>query len=102
MTERGRASFIIVGGGASGVILAAHLLRSPNAALRVTIIEKRSAFGQGLAYSTYLPDHLLNVSAMGMSALADDREHFWRWIKSNGLATEEEAPVYAPRAIYGL
>ena len=102
MTERGRTSFIIVGGGASGVILAAHLLRSPNAALRVTIIEKRSAFGQGLAYSTYLPDHLLNVSAMGMSALADDREHFWRWIKSNGLATEEEAPVYAPRSIYGL
>ena len=44
----GRASsIIIVGGGASGVVLAAHLLKSPNPDLRVTLVEKRPHFGQG-------------------------------------------------------
>ncbi|RWJ17944.1 MAG: hypothetical protein EOR26_32605, partial [Mesorhizobium sp.] len=33
-------SIVIVGGGASGVVLAAHLLKSPNPDLRVTLIEK--------------------------------------------------------------
>jgi len=80
MTGRpgGRLAIIIVGGGASGVLLAAHLLSDPSADIRVTLIEKRSAFGQGLAYSTTLDDHILNVSALGMSAYADDPEHFWR------------------------
>lgn len=102
MTERGRNAIVVVGGGASGVVLAAHLLRSSDPALRVTLVERRDAFGQGLAYSTGLPDHLLNVSAMGMSALADDPEHFQRWLTEKGLAGEaDEAPFYAPRSLYG-
>lgn len=101
MTARPGRSVIVVGGGASGVILAAHLLESDDPALRVTLIERRRDFGQGLAYSTDLPDHLLNVSALGMSALAHDPEHFWRWLKRGGLARDEDAPVYAPRAVYG-
>lgn len=66
------------------------------------MVEKRAAFGPGIAYSTSLPDHLLNVSAMGMSALADDPEHFWRWLRGKGLAKQEASPVYAPRSVYGL
>lgn len=66
------------------------------------MVEKRAAFGPGIAYSTLLPDHLLNVSAMGMSALADDPEHFWRWLQDKGLAKEEDPPIYAPRSVYGL
>ncbi|MCV3206772.1 FAD/NAD(P)-binding domain-containing protein [Mesorhizobium sp. YC-39] len=97
----GRAnSIIIVGGGASGVVLAAHLLKSPNPDLRVTLIEKRPHFGQGMAYSTLLSAHVLNVSAAGMSAYADDIRHFWRWLLERGLATSEQAPVYAPRSVY--
>ena len=97
----GRAnSIIIVGGGASGVVLAAHLLKSPNPDLRVTLIEKRPHFGQGMAYSTLLSAHVLNVSAAGMSAYADDPGNFWRWLQERGLATPEQAPVYAPRSIY--
>lgn len=94
-------SIVIIGGGASGVIMAAHLLRSANASLRVTLIEKRDAFGQGVAYSTSLPEHLLNVSALGMSALIDDPEHFWRWIRREGLATNADIPFYAPRQVFG-
>ncbi|MER9329311.1 FAD/NAD(P)-binding protein [Mesorhizobium sp. M0488] len=97
----GRAnSIIIVGGGASGVVLAAHLLKSPNPDLRVTLIEKRPHFGQGIAYSTLLSAHVLNVSAAGMSAYADDPGNFWRWLLERGLATPEQAPVYAPRSLY--
>ncbi|TPL80232.1 FAD-dependent oxidoreductase [Mesorhizobium sp. B2-3-14] len=93
-------SIIIVGGGASGVVLAAHLLKSPNPDLRVTLIEKRPHFGQGIAYSTLLSAHVLNVSAAGMSAYADDPGNFWRWLLERGLATPEQAPVYAPRSLY--
>lgn len=99
----GRASpnsIIIVGGGASGVVLAAHLLKSPNPDLRVSLIEKRPHFGQGMAYSTLLSAHVLNVSASGMSAYADDPGNFSRWLLERGIATPEQAPVYAPRSVY--
>ena len=94
------SSIIIVGGGASGVVLAAHLLKSANPDLRVTLIEKRPHFGQGMAYSTLLSAHVLNVAATGMSAYADDPGNFWRWLLDRGLATQEQAPVYAPRSLY--
>ena len=100
----GRAnSIIIVGGGASGVVMAAHLLKSPNPDLRVTLIEKRPHFGQGIAYSTLLSAHVLNVSAAGMSAYADDPGNFWRWLQGRGLVDPEQTPqtpFYAPRSIY--
>src|SRR5262245_13678763 len=96
-----RLAIIIVGGGASGVLLAAHLLRDPDADIRVTLIEKRAAFGQGLAYSTTLDDHILNVSAFGMSAYADDPEHFWRWLEATGRAPDSNPrKVYVPRHLY--
>lgn len=101
MTERSRDSIVIIGGGASGVILAAHLLRSTNPALRVTLVERRSTLGRGLAYSTTLPDHLLNVSAKGMSAFADDPEHFLRWLRERGSLPGDGKPFYAPRSLYG-
>ncbi|TIU03261.1 MAG: FAD-dependent oxidoreductase, partial [Mesorhizobium sp.] len=66
----------------------------------VTLIEKRPHFGQGIAYSTLLSAHVLNVSAAGMSAYADDPGNFWRWLLECGLATQEQAPVYAPRSVY--
>ncbi|PBC22047.1 MULTISPECIES: FAD/NAD(P)-binding protein [unclassified Mesorhizobium] len=96
-------SIIIVGGGASGVVMAAHLLKSTNPDLRVTLIEKRPHFGQGIAYSTLLSAHVLNVSAAGMSAYADDPGNFWRWLHGRGLVDQEQTPqtpFYAPRSIY--
>ncbi|TJX36226.1 MAG: FAD-dependent oxidoreductase, partial [Mesorhizobium sp.] len=50
--------------------------------------------------STLLSAHVLNVSAAGMSAYADDPGNFWRWLLERGLATPEQAPVYAPRSLY--
>ncbi|TIQ31305.1 MAG: FAD-dependent oxidoreductase [Mesorhizobium sp.] len=99
MVGRGN-SIIIVGGGASGVVLAAHLLKSPNPDLRVTLIEKRPHFGQGMAYSTLLSAHVLNVKASGMSAYADDPDNFARWVLERGLAQPDQGPFYAPRILY--
>jgi uncharacterized NAD(P)/FAD-binding protein YdhS len=92
-------SVIIIGGGASGVLLAAHLLRSP-AAPNVTLIERRPQIGQGVAYSTRENDHLLNVAASGMSAFGDDPEHFWRWLRRHNLVADGDDFVFVPRRHY--
>jgi uncharacterized NAD(P)/FAD-binding protein YdhS len=74
---------LIVGGGASGILLAAHLLRS-SGGLRVTVVEKRETLGRGVAYSTRDASHLLNTRVANMSAFPDDPEHFWRWLNDTG------------------
>jgi len=100
MTDPAKSgAIIVVGGGATGVILATHLLKSPDPNLRVTLVERRPAFGQGQAYSTTLPQHLLNVSDHGMSALADDPGHFHRWLHERGLTSGDE-PYFAARSVY--
>ena len=43
---------LIIGGGASGVMMAAHLLSRPDTGFRVTIVEGRHMLGCGVAYST--------------------------------------------------
>ena len=70
----------VIGGGASGVLLAAHLLRDNRPGLLVTIVEQRDELGAGIAYSTNDPDHLLNVRAANMSAFSDQPEHFFQWL----------------------
>ncbi|MDC9826236.1 FAD/NAD(P)-binding protein [Devosia sp. ZB163] len=98
MTQR--LSIIIVGGGASGVLLAAHLLRDSAMDLRVTLIEKRSEIGPGVAYSARQQDHVLNVAAPNMSAYAGDPDHFWRWLHERGLVGEDRF-VFVSRRHYG-
>jgi 2-polyprenyl-6-methoxyphenol hydroxylase-like FAD-dependent oxidoreductase len=46
---------IIIGGGASGVLLAYQLLRDRASRFRATIIEGRSEVGRGIAYHTTEP-----------------------------------------------
>ena len=102
--QRAGRRVIIVGGGASGVLLACHLLRVPQVQLTVTLIEKRPDIGQGIAYSTANPDHVLNVRAANMSAFVDDPDHFWRWwvlqCERDGLRCPDRF-CFAPRRIYG-
>ena len=82
-----RWDVLIVGGGASGALLAAQLLRNAPGPLQVALLERAGRVGPGLAYSTESPSHLLNVPAGGMSALLDDPEHFLRWIRRVEPAT---------------
>ncbi len=89
---------VIVGGGASGVLLAAHVLtRAPD--MRVVLIEPAAALGCGIAYATQDPDHLLNTRVGNMSAFADDPQHFRRWLKAEcGVA---DGQGFVSRATYG-
>ena len=96
-----RNGIVIIGGGASGVLLAAHLLRDGGEDTRVTIIEKRAMVGRGVAYSARQQDHVLNVPATNMSAFADDPDHFWRWLRERNLVAEAERFVFVPRKYYG-
>ncbi len=68
-----RALVAIVGGGASGTILAAQLARR---GIGSVVIEGTERAGRGVAYSTGEAAHLLNVRAEGMSAWAGEPDHF--------------------------
>ncbi|MGE0280858.1 MAG: FAD/NAD(P)-binding protein [Rhizobiaceae bacterium] len=100
-SNQARRAFAIVGGGASGVILAAHLLREPSQNIEVTIIEKRRSLGRGLAYSTTVVAHVLNVRASNMSAFAKDPGDFTRWLQMAGVQTDDFETFFAPRSLYG-
>lgn len=93
---------VIVGGGASGVLMAAHLLSQPDAGFRVTILEGHNMLGCGVAYSTTDPDHLLNTRVHNMSAFADQPHHFQDWLQARNPAGGAVSPAsFVSRATYG-
>ncbi|NUS99555.1 MAG: NAD(P)-binding protein [Sphingomonas sp.] len=81
MTSDRRLPVAIVGGGFSGTMVAAQLARN---GIDAVLIEKAGRAGQGIAYSTREPAHVLNVRAEVMSAWADDLEHFVRVAEQEG------------------
>ncbi len=89
---------MIVGGGASGTLLAAQLLRQAREPIDVTLVEP-GRVGRGLAYGTPHPAHLLNVPSGRMSALPEEPDHFVRWLESSGLPASPDG--FAPRHAYG-
>ncbi len=89
----------IVGGGASGTLVASLLVRASEA-MHVVIIDPCERLGRGVAYATGIPRHTLNVPAAKMSALASDRNHFVRWLAAN--AGDAYGPSsFVPRSLYG-
>ncbi|GAA2357464.1 FAD/NAD(P)-binding protein [Dactylosporangium salmoneum] len=75
----------IVGGGAAGALVLAHLSRLASGRLRVALIDRGpGGLGSGVAYRTPDAAHLLNVRAAAMSAWPDRPEHFTRWLAANG------------------
>jgi uncharacterized NAD(P)/FAD-binding protein YdhS len=94
MTSDRRVPVAIVGGGFSGTILAAQLARRGVASI---LIDGSGRAGKGVAYSTKEPAHLLNVRAEGMSAWADDPEHFANRFESEG----GDRRGFAERRLFG-
>ncbi|MBC9876597.1 NAD(P)-binding protein [Bradyrhizobium sp. INPA01-394B] len=93
---------IVIGGGASGVLLAFQLLKTNPSDLRVTLIEKRPEVGRGLAYHAGNPEHLLNVRVTNMSALPEDPDHFWNWLCARpGGPLCPDPYCFVPRQTYG-
>jgi hydroxyacylglutathione hydrolase len=93
---------IIIGGGFSGAMTAYHLLRQDKVACAITIVEPKKpglSLGLGLAYSTTCDEHLLNVSAAGMSALADQPDDFLNYARTKDPAVK--ATDFLPRKFFG-
>lgn len=94
-----RWDVVVVGGGASGTLLATQLLRNARGPLRVALVERSERVGPGLAYSTESASHLLNVPAGRMSAFPEDPEHFLRWVRR--AAPETGPGDFVQRRRYG-
>ena len=94
----------IVGGGAAGVLVALHALRSATGATHIVVFEPASALAQGIAYATPWPEHLLNVPAGKMSGLPDAPDDFLDYLQQTdafpGLSRAAVAAEYAPRRCY--
>lgn len=95
----------IVGGGASGSLVAAQLLHRARGPLRIVLYERMSDVGRGVAYGTRFPEHRLNVPAGKMSAFPDRPGHFLEWIQGRTGQPNYPATVVAadfvPRHCYG-
>ena len=90
----------IVGGGFSGTVLAARLLRRPPAEpCRIVLIERRAQVGRGVAYQATVHEQLLNVPAGRMSADPGDPLQFARFAQAHDPANA--AQRFLPRELYG-
>lgn len=100
-------SITIIGGGCSGSLVAAQLLRQARGPFVVHLIERSPQLCRGVAYSTQEKCHLLNVPAGNMSAFPDEPNHFLNWAQRNEhltkkmLPTGVQAETFVPRKLYG-
>ena len=95
-------TIVIVGGGFSGTMAAAQTLRRASQAgltVKVVLVERRGAIGEGLAYSTRESVHLLNVPAGRMSAWPDRPDDFVQW--ASRRYGEVRPTDFLPRQWYG-
>ncbi len=100
LTPSGKRTIAIIGAGFSGTLTAVNLLRAtPSHDLRVVLIEQGSAHGRGLAYRFRDDNHLLNVPAGNMSALADEPDHFVSYCQNIDPALN--AKSFVSRRLYG-
>jgi len=90
----------IIGGGFSGTVLAAALLRRPPAqSCRIVLIERREQVGRGVAYRQSPQQPLLNVPAGRMSVDPDDALQFVRFAQRRDPGCD--AQQFLPRELYG-
>jgi uncharacterized NAD(P)/FAD-binding protein YdhS len=88
----------VVGGGASGALVAHQLLRQASAPIKVIVVEPRAEIGRGVAFGTRNPLHLLNVRAGCMGADPDGPGEFADWVRRQDIADDQD---FLPRARYG-
>jgi len=89
---------LVVGGGFSGAMTAAQLLRR-GSSLRVVLAERRGTVGEGVAYGTRDAQHLLNVPAARMSAWPDRPDDFLAWARARD--PNVRPTDFLPRPWYG-
>ncbi|MBV6290312.1 FAD/NAD(P)-binding protein [Pseudomonas aegrilactucae] len=104
------ADVLIIGGGLSGALLAAQLLRQPGRR-RLLVVEPRSELGRGEAYSATELGHTLNGNAARMSVDPDNPDDLTQWLQQQLDAGEwpeaaeqgvSVAELFPPRGLFGL
>ncbi|PYI21018.1 FAD/NAD(P)-binding domain-containing protein [Aspergillus violaceofuscus CBS 115571] len=89
---------VIVGAGASGISVLLHLIekvKNGKSLPPITVIEKDTRFGPGLAYSSLCSGTIINMHTDTMGLYFDDPKHFSRW------RSELENGPFPSRDIYG-
>ncbi|MBA8880037.1 FAD/NAD(P)-binding protein [Phyllobacterium myrsinacearum] len=99
-------SIVIIGGGFAGSVAALKLFDHTTVPLAISIIERRSELGRGVAYSTTEPVHLVNGPARIFSLYPDDPEHLVRWLQDHGaengwIPPDDVADSSPPRWLFG-
>jgi uncharacterized NAD(P)/FAD-binding protein YdhS len=104
------ADVLIIGGGLSGAMLAAQLLRLPGQR-SVLVIEPRTELGRGEAYSAVELGHTLNGNAARMSVDPDNADDLTQWLTDHIGAggwpesAEQSVPIselFPPRGLFGV
>ena len=93
-------SIIIIGGGASGILLAAHRLRRQTRAYR-SPSSKSAASSVAVWRSRPRPQYIVNVPAANTSAHADEPDHFRRWLSRTHPELPGDPFLFAPRSTNG-
>lgn len=102
----------VVGGGSVAVAFVHHYVDALSrctdpgpVGVRITVFEPRNPVGRGSAYAEDLESNLLNVPVSGMSAAADDPDHFKRWLSRCGISMFGGRPVcgdsFVSRPLFG-
>jgi uncharacterized NAD(P)/FAD-binding protein YdhS len=95
-----RNTLAIIGGGFSGTVLAAKLLRRPPSdATDIVLIERGASVGRGVAYAAREFPYLLNVPAARLSADSEDALQFLHFAQRR--MPEADGEDFLPRALYG-
>lgn len=89
----------LIGGGFSAISLLLELVRQASSA-QLIVIEKENEIGQGVAYGTSYPWHLLNVRANKMGASVDEPEGFYSWLIDNEATWRQADPAFASIVIH--
>src|SRR5689334_5163479 len=90
----------IVGGGFSGTLVAANLLRSQHwGTTRIVLIERSADMARGKAYANREHRYLLNVPAGRMSARPSSPLDFLTFAQQR--IPDATAEDFLPRALYG-
>lgn len=93
-------TIVIVGGGFSGVTVAANILRrSTDTPTRLVLIERAPEVGRGVAYAEHGFPYLLNVPANRMSARSDAPTEFLEFAQRR--IPQVTGQDFLPRSLYG-